>query len=138
MLDQTIDLSNLTTKLAAFMTEENAKRVLLHLRLFKNLLLKYAILRSETKTILDDIHVFLTDDKWLNFEILAEQLDKGDDVLFRRCLFHFAKCMEPSVIRPSAVKVFDTDIDLLHWYRKSFRLGHLLRFCLFIWNNYTS
>jgi hypothetical protein len=63
MLDKAIDLSNLTTKLAAFMTEENVKRVQLHFRLFKQLLLKYAILHSETKTILDDIHVLLTDDK---------------------------------------------------------------------------
>mgnify|MGYP003384906290 FL=1 len=133
MLDKTIDLSNLTTKLTVFMTEENAKRVQLHLRLFKKLLLKYAILRSETKTILDDIHVLLTDDKWLEFEILAEQLDKGDDVLFRRCLFHFAKCMEPSVIRPSAVTVFDTDIDLLHWYRADYQFGCELKAAIMCW-----
>jgi hypothetical protein len=133
MLDKTIDLSNLTTKLAAFMTEENAKRVQLHLRLFKKLLLKYAILRSETKTILDDIHVLLTDDKWLKFEILAEKLDKSDDVLFRRCLFHFAKCMESSVIRPSAVTVFDTDIDLLHWYRADYQFGCELKAAIMCW-----
>ena len=134
MLDQTIDLSNLTTKLAAFMTEENAKRVQLHLRLLKKLLLKYAILRSESKTILDDIHVLLTDDKWLKFEMLAEKLDKGDDVLFRRCLFHFAKCMQPSVIRPSAVTVFDTDIDLLHWYRANYQFGCELKAAIMCWD----
>jgi len=138
MLDQTVDLSNLTTKLTVFMTEENAKRVQLHSRLFKKLLLKYAILRSETKEILDDIHVLLTDDKWLKLEVLAEQLNKSDDVLFRRCLFHFAKCMEPSVIRPSAVTVFDTNIDLLHWYRKSFRLGQDLNDAILQWDKHST
>jgi hypothetical protein len=70
----------------------------------------------------------------LKFEILAEKLDKGDDVLFRRCLFHFAKCMEPSVIRPSAVTVFDTDIDLLHWYRADYQFGCELKAAIMCWD----
>lgn len=134
MLDQTIDLSNLTTKLAAFMTEENAKRVKLHLRLFKKLLLEYAILRSETKAIQNDINVLLSDDNWLKLEVFAEQLNKNDDVTFRRCLFHFAKCMEPSVIRPSSVTVIDTNIDLLHWYRTNYQFGCELKAAITCWD----
>lgn len=124
MFDELFDLFSLNTALVAFSTEENTKRVQLHLRLLKQLLLKYSVLRSETKDILENIPLLLVDEHWLKLEVVANQLSKNDDVIFRRYLFHFAKCMKASVIRPSVITVFDTDIDLLPWYRTNYALGY--------------
>ena len=133
MLDQNIDLSNLTAKLAAFMTEENTKRVKSYLTQFKNLLSKYPILHSDSNRILFHIDFLSMNDKWLKLEILAEQLDSGDDQLFRRCLFHFAKCINPYAIRPSTVRIFGTDIDLLDWYRVDEQFGCELKAAIKCW-----
>ena len=134
MLDQTVDLSNFTVELAPYMTAANTKQMQLYIRFMKRLLLKYSVLRLETQALLNDIHFLLINDNWLKLEILASQLSKNDDILFRRCLFYFAKCMEPSVIKPSVVTVFDTNINLLNWYQTNYQLGCELNVAIICWD----
>ena len=138
MFDELVDLSSLNTVLVGFCTTENSKRVRLHLRFFKQLILKYPVLRSETKDILQSINLLLVDEHWLKLEVVASQLSKNDDVIFRRCLFHFAKCIEPSVLRPSKVTVVNTGIDLLNWYRVDYRLGCEFKIAITRWNETSS
>jgi hypothetical protein len=138
MLDKTIDLSKLKTKLVYCMTTENSKRIKVHLGIFERLLSKYALLRIEAQRIIDDIQLLLIKDNWLKQEVLANQLTKADDGLYRRCLFHFAKCIEPSVIRPSTVTVFNTNIDLLKWYRTNYQLGKELKIAIERWEKVSS
>lgn len=138
MRDETFDLSKLTTVLEEYTTEENAKRVKFHISFFKRLLLKYAVLPLETKEIQDNIHLLLADDNWLKLEVVASQLSKADDALFRCCLFHFAKCIKPSVIRPSKVTVSNIGIDLLIWYRTNYQVGCELKIAIIRWDKTSS
>jgi hypothetical protein len=80
-------------------------------------------LRNHCQSLIQDAHSLIHDDYWLKLEVQAQHIEPEDDVLFRRCLFHFANAITKASSRPSNVFVFDTNIDLLHWYRKSFRLG---------------
>ncbi len=132
-----LDLSKLTQTLGEHVNEENKNRIQIHIRLFKRLLLQYECLSFESKVLLDDVYSLLQGEYWLRLELSASQLRNGDGVLFRRCLFHFAKCIEPSVERPSTARVFDTGVDLLSWYTINYQLGCQLNIALTCWNKKT-
>lgn len=134
MLDTVLDLSHLEAQLSSYLTDENRKRINLHIRLFKRLLLSHSVLRNHCQRLMQDVHTLLRDDYWLKLEVLAQNLTQVDDVLFRRCLLHFASAITEISSRPSSVFVFDTNIDLLHWYRKNFRLGQVLNDAIVAWD----
>lgn len=134
MLDTVLDLSHLEAQLSSYLTDENRKRINLHIRLFKRLLLSHSVLRNHCQRLMQDVHTLLRDDYWLKLEVLAQNLAQVDDVLFRRCLLHFASAITEISSRPSSVFVFDTNIDLLHWYRKNFRLGQELNDAIVAWD----
>ena len=140
MLDTVLDVSQLKEQLTGYLTDDNSKRINLHIRLFKRLLRKHSVLRNSCQGLIQDVHSLLRDDYWLQLEVMAQHIESEDDVLFRRCLFHFASAItKVSVItkvsaRPSTVFVFDTHIDLLHWYRKNFRLGQELNDAIVAWD----
>jgi len=133
MLDTVLDLSLLESQLSGYLTDENNKRIKLHIRLLKRLLLRYPQLRSHCYELTEDVHSLFENDYWLKLEVLAQNIEKEDDVLFRRCLFHIASAIKSNQSRPSTVFVFDTNIDLLHWYRKSLRLGSELHDAIVQW-----
>lgn len=134
MLDTVLDLSQLEEQLGSCLTDENCKRIKLHISFLKRLLLRYSVLRSHCQSLIQDVNSLFRDDYWLKLEIQAQHIEPEDDVLFRRCLFHFATALTKVNSRPSTVFVFDTNIDLLHWYRKSFRLGKELNDAISAWN----
>jgi hypothetical protein len=134
MLDVTIDLVRLTESLIPYFTVENEKRVRDHLMLLKKLLLKSSEIRRVSKALLEDSKALFCSDYWLRLEVAAQELSNTDDVLFRRCLLHIAKCVQPDVISPSVVTVFDTDIRLLTWYRSKFSLGKELHSAIICWD----
>lgn len=134
MLDTVLDVSQLKEQLSGYLTVENRKRINEHIRLFKRLLLDHSILRKPCQGLIQDVHSLLRDDYWLKLEVIAQHIDQEDDMLFRRCLFHFASAISKVSSRPSTVLVFDTRIDLLHWYRKSFRLGQELNDAIVAWD----
>lgn len=134
MLDTVLDVSQLEEQLSGYLTDENRKRVNLHIRFFKRLLLKHSILRKPCQGLIQDAHSLLRDDYRLKLEVMAQHIEPEDDVLFRRCLFHFASAITKVSSRPSSVFVFDTHIDLLHWYRKNFRLGQELNDAIVAWD----
>lgn len=124
MLDTVIDLSQLEEQLGRCLTDENCKkRIKLHISVLKRLLLRHSVLRNHCQSLIQDANSLFHDNYWLKLEIQAQHVEQEDDVLFRRCLFHFATALARVNSRPSTVFAFDTNIDLLHWYRKSFRLG---------------
>lgn len=134
MLDTVVDLSQLEEQLGRCLTDENSKRIKLHIRLLKGLLLRHTVLRIHCECLMHDVHSLFRDDYWLKLEIQAHHIEPADDWLFRRCLFHFATALAKVNSRPSTVFVFNTNIDLLHWYRKSFRLGKELNDALCTWD----
>lgn len=134
MLDTVLDLSQLEEQLGSCLTDENCKRIKQHIGFLKRLLLRYTVLRSHCQSLIQDVNSLFRDDYWLKLEIQAQHIEPEDDVLFRRCLFHFATALTKVNSRPSTVFVFDTNIDLLHWYRKSFRLGKELNDAISAWN----
>ncbi|WP_462160905.1 hypothetical protein [Pseudoalteromonas maricaloris] len=135
MLDTVLDLSQLEEQLGRCLTDENCKkRIKLHISFLKRLLLRYSVLRSHCQSLIQDVNSLFRDDYWLKLEIQAQHIEPEDDVLFRRCLFHFATALTKINSRPSTVSVFDTNIDLLHWYRKSFRLGKELNDAIAAWD----
>ena len=129
-----LDLSKLAQTLGEHVTEENINRVHIHIRLFKRLLLQYENFTFESKVLLDDAYSLLQGNYWLRLELSAYQLRNGDGVLFRRCLFYFAKCIEPSIERPTVVTVFDKRIYLLNWYEINYQLGCQLTVALTCWD----
>lgn len=134
MLDTVLDLSQLEEQLGSCLTDENCKRIKLHISFLKRLLLRYSVLRSHCQSLIQDVNSLFRDDYWLKLEIQAQHIEPEDDVLFRRCLFHFATALTKTNSKPSTVFVFDTNIDLLHWYRKSFRLGKELNDAISAWD----
>lgn len=134
MLNTELDLSQLEEQLSSCFTDENRKRIKLHIRLLKQLLLRHSVLRNHCQSLMQDVNSLFYKDYWLKLEILAQNIEPEDDVLFRRCLFHFATALTKVSSRPSTVFVFDTNIDLLHWYRKSFRLGKELNDAISTWD----
>lgn len=134
MLDTVIDLSCLEAQLNVYTNDENSKRINLHIRIFKRMLLRHSVLRNLCQSLIQDVHTLFHDDFWLRLEIQAQNIVQEDDVLFRRCLFHFANSINNALSRPSSVFVFDTNIDLLNWYRKSFRLGGELHNAISLWD----
>lgn len=134
MLDTVLDLSQLEEQLGSCLTDENCKRIKQHIGFLKRLLLRYTVLRSHCQSLIQDVNSLFHDDYWLKLEIQAQHIEPADDVLFRRCLFHFATALTKINSRPSTVLVFDTNIDLLHWYRKSFRLGKELNDAIGAWD----
>lgn len=134
MLDTVLDLSQLEEQLGRCLTDENCKkRIKQHISFLKRLLLRHSLLRNHCQSLIQDVHSLFRDDYWLKLEIQAQHIEPEDDVLFRRCLFHFASAITKVNSRPSSVFVFDTNIDLLHWYRKSFRLGKELNDAISAW-----
>ncbi|WP_166419824.1 hypothetical protein [Pseudoalteromonas sp. Z1A8] len=133
MLDTVTDFSPLEEQLSSYLTDENSKRIKLHISSFKLLLLRHSVLRSHCHSLLQDIHSLFRDDYWLKLEILSQNIPHEDDLMFRRCLSYFASAISENNSRPSRVFVFDTNIDLLHWYRKSFRLGKELNDVISAW-----
>lgn len=133
MLDTVIDLSSLEEQLSSYLTDENSKRIKLHISFVKRLLLRHSVLRNHCQSLIQDVHSLFRDDYWLKLEILAQSIPHEDDLMFRLCLFHFASAITKANSRPSSVFVFDTNIDLLHWYRKSFRLGKELNDAISAW-----
>ncbi|MFD1009064.1 hypothetical protein [Oceanisphaera ostreae] len=127
MLDTILDLSDLEGQLCGYLTK-------LHIRLLKRLLLQYPVLRNHCYTLTEDVHSLFKNDYWIKLEVLAQHIVKEDDVLFRRCLFHIASAIKNNPSLPSTVFVFDSNIDLLHWYRKSFRLGSELHDAIVKWD----
>lgn len=123
MLDRTIDMSNFESQISQYLNNSNSQQVKQHIQHFKKLLLSYPLLLDACKPLMNDLNSITKGEYWLQLEILAGDLEKEDDVLARRCLFHFASTIENNPIRPSSVNVFDRNIDLLRWYRKSYRLG---------------
>jgi hypothetical protein len=134
MVDTVLDLSQLEEQLGSCLTDENCKRIKQHIGFLKRLLLRYTVLRSHCQSLIQDVNSLFHDDYWLKLEIQAQHIEAADDVLFRRCLFHFATALTKVNSRPSTVFVFDTNIDLLHWYRKSFRLGKELNDAISAWD----
>lgn len=134
MLDTVLDLSQLEEQLGRCLTDENCKRIKLHISFLKRLLLRHSELRNHCQSLIQDVNSLFRDDYWLKLEIQAQHIEPEDDVLFRRCLFHFATAIAKVNSRPSTVFVFDTNIDLLHWYRKSFRLGRELNDVISAWD----
>lgn len=134
MLDTVLDLSQLEEQLGRCLTDENCKRIKLHISFLKRLLLRYSVLRNHCQSLIQDVNSLFHDDYWLKLGIQAQHIESADDVLFRRCLFHFATALTKINSRPSTVFVFDTNIDLLHWYRKSFRLGKELNDAISAWD----
>ena len=134
MLDTVLDLSQLEEQLGRCLTDENCKRIKLHISFLKRLLLRHSELRNHCQSLIQDVNSLFRDDYWLKLEIQAQHIEPEDDVLFRRCLFHFATALTKVNSRPSTVFVFDTNIDLLHWYRKSFRLGKELNDAISAWD----
>ena len=134
MLDTVLDLSQLEEQLGRCLTDENCKRIKLHISFLKRLLLRHSELRNHCQSLIQDVNSLFRDDYWLKLEIQAQHIEPEDDVLFRRCLFHFATALTKVNSRPSTVFVFDTNIDLLLWYRKSFRLGKELNDAISAWD----
>ncbi|WP_286235350.1 hypothetical protein [Thalassotalea sediminis] len=134
MLDTVLDLSQLEEQLGSCLTDENCKRIKLHISFLKRLLLRHSVLRNHCQSLIQDVNSLFRDDYWLRLEIQAQHIEPEDDVLFRRCLFHFATALTKVSSRPSTVFVFDTNIDLLHWHRKSFRLGKELNDAISAWD----
>ena len=134
MLDTVLDLSKLEEQLGSCLTDANCKRIKLHIRLLKRLSLSHSTLRNHCQRLIQNVHSLFHDDYWLKLEIQAQHIEPEDDVLFRRCLFHLATALTKVNSRPSTVFVFDTNIDLLHWYRKSFRLGKELNDAISAWD----
>lgn len=137
MLDKTLDLSKVEAQLSTYLTDENSKQVRLHIVFLKGILIRYSFLRKESQALLNDPHVLLKNDYWLKLEVLSSKLAKDDDTLFRRCLFHFARCMKPSAARPSTVLVFDRHVDLLNLYRSNYHLGCEFNIALTCWNKFS-
>jgi hypothetical protein len=133
MLDTVLDLSPLEEQLSSYLTDENSKRIKLYIRFLKRLLLRHSVLRNHCHSLLQDVHSLFRDDSWLKLEILAQNIPHEDDLMFRLCLLHLASAITKVSARPSTVFVFDTNIDLLHWYRKSFRLGKELNDAISAW-----
>ena len=134
MLDTVIDLSPLEEQLSSYLTNENSKRIKLHVSFLKRLLHRHSVLRNHCHSLLQDVHSLFRDDYWLKLEVLAQSIPHKDDLMFRVCLFHFASAITKANSRPSSVFVFDTNIDLLHWYRKNFGLGKELNDAISAWN----
>ena len=134
MLDAVIDFSPLEEQLSSYLTDENSKRIKLHISFFKRLLLRHSELQNYCQSLLQDVHSLFQDDYWLKLEIFAQSIPHKDDLMFRLCLFHFASAITKVSARPSSVFVFDRNIDLLHWYRKSFRLGKELNDSIGAWD----
>nr|WP_314267780.1 hypothetical protein [uncultured Moellerella sp.] len=134
MLDAVIDFSPLEEQLSSYLTDENSKRIKLHISFFKRLLLRHSVLRNHCHSLLQDVHSLFCNDYWLKLEVLAQSIPHKDDLMFRVCLFHFASAITKANSRPSSVFVFDTNIDLLHWYRKNFHLGKELNDAISAWN----
>jgi hypothetical protein len=105
----------------------------LHISFVKRLLLRHSVLRNHCQSLIQDVHSLFRDDYWLKLEILAQSIPHEDDLMFRLCLFHFASAITNANSRPSSVFVFNTNIDLLHWYRRSFRLGKELNDAISAW-----
>lgn len=133
MLDTVLDLSQLEEQLSSYLTDENSKRIKLHISFLKRVLLRHSVLRNHCQSLIQDVHSLFRDDYWLKLEILAQSIPHEDDLMFRLCLFHFASAITKANSRPSGVFVFDKNIDLLHWYRKSFRLGKELHDAISAW-----
>ena len=133
MLDTVLDLSQLEEQLGSCLTDENCKRIKQHIGFLKRLLLRHSVLRNHCQSLIQDVHSLFRDDYWLKLEALAQSIPHKDDLMFRVCLFHFASAITKVNSRPSSVFVFDTNIDLLHWYRKSFRLGKELNDAISAW-----
>jgi hypothetical protein len=138
MLDTVLDLSHLEAQLSSYVTNENSKSIKLYIRLFKRLLLRYSELRNHCQSLTQDVQSLFHDDYWLKLEVQAQNIVQEDDVMFRRCLFNFASAIGKITSRPSTVFVFDTNINLLHWYRKSFRLGQELNDAIVEWDKYST
>ena len=133
MLDTVLDLSVLKEQLGSCLTDENCKRIKLHISFLKRLLLRHSVLRNQCQSLMQDVNSLFRDDYWLKLEVLAQNIPHEDDLMFRLCLFHLASAITKANSRPSSVFVFDTNIDLLHWYRKSFRLGKELNDAISAW-----
>jgi len=134
MLDTVLNLSQLEEQLGSCLTDENSKRIKLHISFLKRLMLRHSVLRNHCQSLIQDVNSLFRDDYWLKLEIQAQHIEPEDDVLFRRCLFNFATALTNVNSKPSTVFVFDTNIDLLHWYRKSFRLGKELNDAICAWD----
>lgn len=134
MLDKKPDLLQLEKQLSFLSPTQSSKQVQLHLRLLNLLLVKYPVLSIRLKAMFNDIHALLLDDYWLKLEVWANKLSHADDVMFRRCLFFFINCIEHFPKKPSAITVFDTNIDLLDWYRMNFQLGREIHNAIECWN----
>lgn len=134
MLNGVLNFSRLETQLSENMTAESSKRVKLHIQFFKRILMRYEVLHGYCHRLVKDINSLIDRDYWLKLEVKSAYLQPKDDVLFRRCLFHFASTISEVKSRPSSVFVFDTNIDLLNWYRKNFELGSDLHEALTNWN----
>ena len=135
MLDSTVDITKLRSSLAPHLTDENEKRVNLHLRLFNKVLLDNPVLRPYNKVLLHEGASALLDmTYWLSLEVQASMLQHNDDVVYRRCLHNFARAMNPAMKRPSIFTIYDTGIDLLKWHRESAKLGSDLALALSSWD----
>ncbi len=133
-----IETSHFEVQLSNYLTSENSKNVKLHISFIKRLINRYPLVRKHCQTLINDVHSLLKGDYWLSLEVLAENLNHEDDVLLRRCLLNFANAIGNNLSRPSIVKVVNTNVDLLPWYRISNHLGCELHDALKTWDKSSS
>lgn len=135
MLDKVVDIELLSDSLKPYLTPENTRHISDHLRFFKSLLLRHPSIQPVCIELLNKgVCELQRDGYWLSLEVAVQALPHKDDVMFRRCLHNYAKAHKANCKRPSAVSVDNTQIDLLSWYRASFRLGEELDKALTRWD----
>lgn len=128
------DLYPFEVQLNEYINDKNRRLINDHIRLFKGLIERYPFLHSQCLNLVKDIHSLFNDDYWLKLEVIGQSIKKSDDILFRRCLFNFAKTISNIDSKPSAVVVSDTEINLLDWYRRSLNLGKELHDAIYTWS----
>lgn len=133
MLDTVLDFSRIENRLSQFIKPESQNTFNGQLGVLKRLILRYPFIRGVTKDLLFDFDSLFKGDYWLKLEILAHEMNKQDDILFRRCLVYFARLIKPSTIRPSNVKLFDSHLELLDFYRVSEILGQDIKDGILKW-----
>ncbi|UZE97633.1 hypothetical protein [Alkalimarinus alittae] len=135
MSDSVISIDVLRQSLQSCITDNNKKKVHLHLRLFNHLLKSSQELLLFAKPLLTHgVERLLQGDYWLQFEIKSQVLTHEDEVVFRRCLMHFVRTVKSDVTRPSIVRINLTYIDCLAWYRQSEALGKDISEALIAWD----
>ena len=74
MLDTVLDLSQLEEQLSSYLTDENSKRIKLHISFLKRVLLRHSVLRNHCQSLIQDVHSLFREDYWLKLEILAQSI----------------------------------------------------------------